>query len=187
VRVNTKVVMDIETGAVLERKSYEYSGAVERCDPATLTLIATIASLAGTGTSLGLSLANQPGGPPKPQPTPPGVTALQNTERQNAEKAAIGGQVPNILASTSGLANPEYVAQIAQLLSGTAGQSGSSGAAQDAIKKAFGITTGGTAGGTPGVQGTSTSNFKPAGVDTNPNPGSAPVNLSDFVTSFLYK
>jgi len=186
VRVNTRVTWDIETGAILDRESYDYSGPIDRCDPATIALITTIASLAGTGTSLGLSLANRPSAP-KPAVTPPAVTAMQNTATQNAEKAAIGGQVPNILASTSGLANPEYVAQIAQLLAGTSGQSGSSGAAQDAIKKAFGISADGPVSGTPGAQASSTSNFKPAGTDTNPNPGGQPTNLSDFVTSFLYR
>lgn len=176
---------DIESGAILERDSYEYIGAIESCDPATLTLIATIASLAGTGTSLGLSLANQPGKPKPPPVTPPGVTALQNTATQNAQRAAIGRETPNIIGATSGLANPEYVSSIAQILAGTAGQSGSSGAARDAIAKAFGLPSG-TA--TPGAQNASTSNFTPAGTgasgETAP-PG--PTNLSDFVSQFLYK
>jgi len=187
VRISTKVVIDIETGAVLARESYDYSGPVDRCDPATLTLIATIASLAGTGTSLGLSLANQPSAP-KAAPATPGVTALQNAATVNAEKAAIGQQTPNVIGATSGLANPEYVAQISQLLAGTAGQPGSRGAASDAVAKAFGLPPGVIGGATPpGRQASSTTNFKPAGVDANPNPGAAPTNLSDFLTTFLYK
>jgi hypothetical protein len=188
-RVNTKIVVDIETGTVLERESFNYHGPVERCDPATIALVSLISSLAIGGTELGLNIANKPGTPKPPGPPPQGVTALQNVATLNAERAAIGQQTPNVIGATSGLANPEYVAQISQLLAGTAGQSGSRGAAADAIAKAFGLPPGVIGGGAPppGRQASSTTNFKPAGVDANPNPSSTPTNLSDFLNSFLYK
>lgn len=183
-RVNTRVTWDIESGAILERESFDYRGPIESCDPAT---IIGIIGLALSGATTGYSLANRPG-TPKPASTvpPPGVTALQNTATQNAQKAAIGRETPNIIGETSGLANPEYVASIAQTLAGTAGQSGSSGAARDAIARAFGLPAGG--GTAPGTQNTATSNFVPAGTGSSgeaPAPGQT--NLSDFVTQFLYK
>lgn len=184
--IKSEVVIDIETNKVLsERGGHWYEGPIESCDPGTIALISLIASLGFGGTELGLNLANRPSAPKAPGPTP-GVTALQNTATQNAEKAAIGQQVPNILASTSGLANPEYTSQIAQLLAGTAGASGSSGAAKSAVAKAFGLPEDTT--GSSGGQATSTSNFKPAGVGGSPTGGAGePVALSDFVSQFLYR
>ncbi len=151
---------------------------------AALPLIAAIGGLAGTGVGLGLELSNRPGSPSPTAATNAGVTAEQNNSAQQAEKAAISQQAPNVNAATSGLANPEYVEQIAQLLAGTAGQPGSTGAAKSAIAQAFGLP-GGAVGPAPGVQGTSTSNFTPAGTTGNANAGSAPVNLSEFDTRFF--
>lgn len=148
---------------------------------AALPLIASIASLAGTGVGLGLELSNQPGNP-KPPTTSPAATALQNTTTQNAIKESVSQQTPDIIGATSGLANPEYIASIVQLLAGTAGTSGSRGAAGQAVASAFGLP-----GLSPGTQGTSGSNFVPAGANQpNPAPG-APTNLSDFVSQFLYR
>jgi hypothetical protein len=151
---------------------------------AALPLIAAIGGLAGTGVGLGLELSNQPG---SPAPTTPnaGATAATNNANMQAEKAAISQQTPNVNAATSGLANPDYVAQIAQLLAGTAGNPGSQGAAQQSIAQAFGLPGGSGTGGTTPGQGTSTSNFTPAGANPSPAAQNNPVNLSDFVTRFL--
>lgn len=149
--------------------------------PLTIPLIAAIASLAATGTGLGLELANQPG---SPKPTPPPTPAVINAQ-QNQEKAAISQQAPNILAETSGLANPDYVAQLAQLLAGTGGQTGSEGAANKVASQLFGISPGNVV--SPGSPATPSS-FTPAGTGNTPNPAGAnsPVNLSDFLQRFIY-
>ena len=150
---------------------------------AILPAIAAIGSLAGTGVGLGLELSNQPGSPAPT--TNAGVTAATNNANVNAERAAVAQQTPNVTSATSGLTSPDYVAQIAQLLAGTAGNPGSSGAAQQAINQAFGL--GGGTGGTtpPGVQGTSTSNLPTAGSNPAPGAQSAPINLSEFVSRFI--
>ena len=151
-----------------------------------LGIIAALASLAATGTELGMSLANRPSAP-KPQPAPAGVTALQNQQRTNAERSAISGQTPNVLSATSGLANPEYVAQISQLLAGTAGQPGSRGAADAIIRQVFGLPA--VPGAGPGAvpAGTQGTNFTPASASnanlTVPPPGGS--GISDFVSSFV--
>ena len=150
---------------------------------AALPIIAAVAGLAGTGVGLGLELSNQPGSPKPVTPTAP--TPAQNAVTQNQEKALIGQQLPNVLSQTSGLANPEYLAQMAQLLAGTAGSPGSTGAAQQAIAQAFGLPPGAFTGG---GGATPASRFTPAGA--NPNTSAAtdpttPVSLSEFVKSFI--
>lgn len=177
--INTRVVSDSETGKILEREGYWYEGEIESCDPVTLSIIAAAATIAGTGTGLGLELANQPG---KPKPPPPPTPAQINTN-QNAERAAISAQAPNVISATSGLANPDYVAQISQLLAGTGGQTGSTGAARQAIASAFGIPESSI---TSGTGGGGTTPFTPAGAGPpNPNSANEPVNLSDFVGRFF--
>ena len=144
---------------------------------AALPVIAAVAGLAGTGVGLGLELSNQPGGATTPPPTP----AVINQEQQQ-EKAAISQQAPNILAQTSGLANPDYVAQLAQLLAGTGGQTGSQGAASQIASQLFGLSP-----GTPATPGAGSS-FTPAGTGTanNPAPANSQVQLSDFVNRFIF-
>src|ERR1700690_1041705 len=116
---------------------------------------------------------------PKPSTPTPAQTAAQALEVQNSEKAAIGQQAPNIISSTSGLANPDYVAQISQLLSGTANSPGASGAAKSVIQQLFGLSGGG--GGTGGGGG-----FTPAGPASTSN-SAAPTNenLTDFANQFF--
>jgi hypothetical protein len=145
---------------------------------AALPLIAAIGGLAGTGIGVGLDLSNQPG---KPAPTPP-PTPASITSNQNQIKAAVSQQDPNVVSATSGLANPDYVAQISQLLAGTAGQTGSTGAARQAAAQAFGLPN------IPGQGSGGTSQpFTPTGSSTTPAADpNAPVNLSDYLQRFLY-
>lgn len=148
-----------------------------------LPLIAAAVTIGGTGTTVGLDIANSGGS--KPAPIAPPTPAVINAE-QNQEKAVISQQAPNILAQTSGLANPDYVATISQLLSNTGGQTGSAGAAGDVIKQLFGLSAGSPS---PLGSGGSTGSFTPASSaqGSNPNAGSSPVNLSDFVNRFIYE
>lgn len=155
---------------------------------AFLPAIAAIATIAAAGTSIGETLANQPGSPPKAPTTPTTPTTLSTAPDQaqlNAIKEAVGQQTPNVLSATSGLASPDYVQQMIQLLSGTAGTPGSSGAARSSVASAFGLPS---SGGPIGNIG-STTNFNPAGAGTSTGPSSNPndpINLSDFVNRFAF-
>ena len=130
-------------------------------------LIPFIVAAIGAGTTI-YGLTNQPSAPKVPAAPPAGVTALQNEQKQQAEKASIGQQVPNVLASTSGLANPEYVAQIAKVLAGETGP-GSSSAARSAVGAAFGLPP-----------------FTPAGSGGGGTGSTSPTSLSDFADTIFY-
>jgi hypothetical protein len=148
-------------------------------------VIELISAIAGIG-STAYSLANRPSAPKAPTSPPAGVSALERERQMGAEKAAIGQQTPNVVAATSGLANPEYIAQISQLLSGTAGQPGSRGAADAVIRQVFGLgapSLGGGGGVPAGTQGT---NFTPASASSaNLPPAGDATGISDFVRSFV--
>jgi hypothetical protein len=127
---------------------------------AALPAIAAIGGTAAAGTTIGLDIANAGNKtvtPTTPAPTPP------NAQQLEQQKALISQQLPNIVGATSGLANPSYDALIAQILSGTAGQSGANASAGAATGQAF----------TP-------ANSQP----TNAAVQGQPVNLSDFINSF---
>lgn len=51
-KVYEKVVIDIESGAILEERSFQYTGPLARCEPITASL-AAIGSVAGMGTAMG--------------------------------------------------------------------------------------------------------------------------------------
>jgi hypothetical protein len=141
---------------------------------AFLPALAAIVSIAGTGTGLGLELSGfgKPSTPKAPT-TPPAVTALADQQKVNQEKSAISSQVPNLLSETSGLANPDYIAQMAKLISGTGGP-GSDQAVKDIIASVFGFPS-------------TTPKFTPAGTggDTSGAFAATPVQLSDFTNRFI--
>lgn len=125
-----------------------------------LPVIAAIAGLAGTGISVGETLANSGGGAPSPTtpttpaPTPPNAQALAQ------QKALVSQQTPNVVGATSGLASPGYDSLIAQILAGTLGQPGSTAAGNAATGQ----------------------NFTPANSQpTNAAVQGQPIQLSDFV------
>src|SRR5579863_8023504 len=132
---------------------------------ATLAILASIGSLAGAGTSIGLGIANaagSPAAPAAPAPTPP------NAQQLLQQREAVAQQEPNVVSSTSGLASPEYSSLIAQLLAGTLGQPGSTAAGNAA------------SGFTPGTGQTLTQNFTPANSQaTNSVVQGSPLQLSD--------
>jgi hypothetical protein len=100
-----------------------------------LPMLAAIAGLAGTGVSIGETVANSGGGAPTtpttPTPTPPSAQALAQ------QKALVSQQLPNVVGATSGLANPSYDSLIAQILSGITGQSGANAAGASATGQQF--------------------------------------------------
>jgi|SRR5579863_375765 len=123
---------------------------------ATLAILASIGSLAGAGTSIGLGIANaagSPAAPAAPAPTPP------NAQQLLQQREAVAQQEPNVVSSTSGLASPEYSSLIAQILAGTLGQPGSTAA-------------GGAATGQPWTPANSQA--------TNAAVQGSPLQLSDF-------
>lgn len=103
-----------------------------------LPALAAIAGLAGTGVSIGESIANSGGGAPSPTapttpqgPKPPDANALLQ------QKALVSNQLPNVVGATSGLASPSYDSLIAQILAGTIGQPGSAAAGASATDQQF--------------------------------------------------
>lgn len=122
--------------------------------PEILPVIAAIVGIAGTGVSLGESLANQPGTPKPPAAPTVAQTTPEATATADAQKAAIAQQFPNIQAQTGGTLSPDAFLQLAQLSSGQAGQPGVSGTNVDLIQKLLtgatgGVFAGGGAGSSP--------------------------------------
>lgn len=131
---------------------------------ALLPTLASIGSLAGAGVSIGEAIAGS-GGPQQPSPTTPATPqgpTPPNAQALAQQKALVSQQLPNLIGSTSGLANPDYDALMAKILAGVIGQPGSNAAGQGATAQAF-----------------QAANSQP----NNTPPGQVP-NLSDFISSF---
>jgi hypothetical protein len=138
--------------------------------------VATLGSVAGAGIS-GVEALSQGGGK-----DPTGQAQIAAAKTAAAQPTAIGPtqaqlagaispQSSNILEETSGLANQDYVASIAQIIAGTAGTPGSSGSANSVVRQLFGL-------------GGPTPNFTPVGTtETTSPPG--PTNFSDFAYSLV--
>jgi hypothetical protein len=130
-------------------------------------ILELIAAGVGTGTAI-YGLTNQPSAPKASAAQPAGLTAVEQTQEQNAEKAAVSQQIPNILASAPGV-SPAYTQMMAQLLAGTTGTPGSTGASYNAVASAFGLPP-----------------FTPAGATSGQNATTSPSSLSDFAESVFY-
>lgn len=126
--------------------------------PFSLALAGLLAGLAGTGASIGETIANSgaPKAPATPAPTPPNAQALAQ------QKALVAQQEPNVVGATSGLASPSYDSMIAQILAGTLGQPGSTAAGNAATGQNFSVA-----------------NSQP----TNAAVQGQPIQLSDFVNT----
>lgn len=84
--------------------------------------ITAAATLAGTGVTIGETLANQPGGPAQPatpQPTQPAQPAT--TQPSAAQQAAIQQEGSNVQAATGGSLAPASFSQMAASLTGNPG------------------------------------------------------------------
>jgi hypothetical protein len=77
---------------------------------------------------------------------PPDVQSPQavTPQIQQAQKAAIGQQLPGLQAQVGGSVSPEYYLQMAQLGAGTTNQPGSAASAWDSVSQYFGL-------GSPGL------------------------------------
>ena len=141
-RVNTKVVWSIETGEILDRESFDYEGPVESCDPATITLVATIigATAAAGTTAYSIDQAVTAGGTSKTSTTP--LTKTQNAQ----QTATVSEQLPNLQSLTGGSLSPEYAAQFGALKSGIGNDPQATGNIQQAINSFFGLSAPGSTG-----------------------------------------
>lgn len=137
-RVNTKVVWDIETGRVLERESFEYAGPVERCDPASLIgIITAVVGAVGAGTSIAKAVEGGPSTPKPPTPSPAETAATAEKNKAN-QVAALQSAFPNIQSLTGGSLSPEAWLRMAELLTGAGGTPGIGAAEGDILKRLSG-------------------------------------------------
>jgi hypothetical protein len=127
-----------------------------------LPVVAAIAGLAGTGISVGETLANSGGGGAAPKPAAPPPPKPPDPAALLQQKALVAQQNPNEVAATAGLANPAFLALMDQLRAGTLGQPGSAAAGASATGQQF-----------------SPANSQP----TNAAVSGQPINLSDFINT----
>ena len=111
--------------------------------PPVAVAIGAIVSAIATSISVGESLFNQPSAPKAATPTPAQTNAAAATQKQN-QLTALTQQTPNIQANTGGSLSPEAWAQLADVLSGQAGNTGIGAANTDLVTK---LLTGNTGGG----------------------------------------
>lgn len=105
--------------------------------PFIIPFIPLIAAGVTAGTSLGLTLSNQPSAPQVPTApiTPPAQTDTTNT----AQKAAVASSLPNLQSLTGGSLSPEYASQWAGLNTGLGNNPQAGGNVQSAINQFFGF------------------------------------------------
>lgn len=114
---------------------------------AIIPAIGAIAAAASAGTGI-YEAVSQPGMPKAASAVTPTV--------QNAQKAAISQQLPDLQSALGGTVSPDYYLQMAQLAAGTAGQPGSAASGWGAVQNYFGnnagltSATGTTSGGLTG-------------------------------------
>ena len=162
-RINTKVVWDLESMEVIERESYDYSGPVESCDPGTIALIGLLVSGAFGGAELGLNIANKPSTPgPTPTPVP---TQAQNNQaaaaQKQAQEASVSGAFPTLQQQTGGSLSPEATVLMASILTGNAGAPGIGATGQDLITKILTGAGGSSSSGSPVTAGSGGSSGSP--------------------------
>lgn len=116
--------------------------------PFIIPFIPLIAAGVTAGTSLGLTLSNQPGSAPQ-IPTGPTTPQPQGTATDTAQKAAVASSLPNLQSLTGGSLSPEYASQWAGLNTGLSNNPQAGGNVQAAINQFFGF-------GSPGTTGLST-------------------------------
>ena len=126
--------------------------------PFTLALAGLLAGLAGTGASIGETIANS--GTPKP-PTAP-VTPPPNAQQLLQQRQVVGTQDSNLQESGSGDLGSNFLAQMAPYLAGISGQPGANAAGAAGAGQAF-----------------SAANSQP----TNAAVNNQQVNLSDFINT----
>ena len=108
-KIYTRIVMDMKTGAIEESDSFEYEGPVASCDPGSIvtSIVGSIASsLVSNMFSKTPEVADVPAPPapelPKPMPTPDDAAQQASRERQRAAqvnkmRGDIGGHLSTIL------------------------------------------------------------------------------------------
>lgn len=106
--------------------------------PFIVPFIPLIAAGITAGTSLGLTLSNQPGSAPQIPTTP--VTPGPQTQATNlAQRASVAAAAPNQQALTGNSLSPEYWAQWAGLNTGLGNNPQAAGNIQAAINQVIGV------------------------------------------------
>lgn len=156
-----------------------------------LSALAAIGGLVSAGVSSGLAIDNAVSQPSNPtaglnlNDGPATPTAAQQQQTITQQKAAVGQQLPNVEGLTSGYANPGYYAQQGATAAGTAGTPTGNNSALEAVEQAFGLPAGSLSKG--GGGGAAPTSFPATGTGAAtagafPN---SPVDLSNFVNSFV--
>lgn len=113
--------------------------------PFIIPFIPLIAAGVTAGTSLGLTLSNQPGSAPQ-IPTGPTTPQPQGTTTDMAQKAAVASSLPNLQSLTGGSLSPEYASQWVGLNTGLGNNPQAGGNIQSAINQFFGFASPGNTG-----------------------------------------
>lgn len=116
--------------------------------PFIVPFIPLIAAGVTAGTSLGLTLSNQPGSAPQ-IPTAPATPPAQTEATNTAQKAAVASSLPTLQSLTGGSLSPEYAAQWAGLNTGLGNNPQAAGNTQAAINQFFGFGSPGNTGLSP--------------------------------------
>lgn len=129
-----------------------------------MSALGALSGIASAGTTIGETIANA-GGMSAQQPTPTTPTTPQGPTLQQLmqQRALIGGELPNFVSQTAGLASPGQDLWLSLLQSGQAGQPGANASGQAALGQQF----------TP-------ANNAP----TNPTVANQPINVSDYLNNF---
>lgn len=156
--------------------------------PFIIPFIPLIAAGVTAGTSLGLTLSNQPSAPQVP--TTPATPPAQTQTVNQAQRASVASAAPNEQSMTGSSLSPEYYAQWAGLNTGLGNNPQAAGNIQSAINQFFGF-------GAPGTTGLSTTG--PAGNSitdllsrTGATPGGSPAGgggglLDSLLQSDVFK
>lgn len=95
-KVYTKLLLDLETGAILEVEAEDYFGPVAECK-------------GGKGSSAVPEPPAAPKAPVTPKSQIDALRALRTTTADNRKKAAAAGITTGVLTSPTGLENPAEI------------------------------------------------------------------------------
>lgn len=151
-----------------------------------LSALAAIGGLVSAGVSSGLAIDNAVNKPSATMPTAPAApTPAQQQQSITQEKAAVSQQLPNVEGLTSGFANPSYYAQQGATAAGTVGSPTGSNSALEAVEQAFGLPAGSLSKGGGGAAAPTSFPATGTGAATAGAFPNSPVDLSNFVNSFV--
>lgn len=124
------------------------------------------------------------GGGDSPKPADPTKLTPLTTAQNDAQKALVTQQLPNLQALTGGSLSPEYAAGFGATKSGLSNDPQASGNIQAAINQFFGLTSPGTTGFTPGTSSGSGNPLMDF-ISKTPTPGTTGGGGNNFVNDQL--